>query len=55
MCLRYIKSQKTLNEILDKEKKSDTVTQINDGHDSSNKLVMAKHFNYFFTNVGETQ
>ncbi len=34
--------------------RSDTVTQINvNGHVSSDNLVIANHFNNFFTNVGE--
>jgi hypothetical protein len=48
------KTWQTLNEILGKGERTNTVQQINvNGHVSSDNLDMANHFNKFFTNVGE--
>jgi hypothetical protein len=48
------KTWQTLNEILGKNKMSDSVSQINvNGVISSDKVAIANHFNEFFTGVGE--
>jgi hypothetical protein len=48
------KTWQTLNELLGRGTKSETVSQINiNGSISSDNLEMANHFNKFFTNVGE--
>jgi hypothetical protein len=48
------KTWQTLNEILGKETKSATVSQINiNGTISSDSHMIANHFNQFFTNVGQ--
>jgi len=48
------KTWQVLNEILGKDSKSDTVSQINvNGVVSNDNLVIANHLNKFFTNVGE--
>jgi hypothetical protein len=48
------KTWQSLNEILGKETKSATVSQINiNGTVSSDNHMIANHFNQFFTNVGQ--
>jgi hypothetical protein len=48
------KTWQTLNELLGKNSKSDTVSQINvNGTISSDKIVIANRFNEFFTGIGE--
>ncbi len=48
------KTWQTLNEILGKEIKSATVSQINiNGTVSSDSHMIANHFNQFFTHVGQ--
>ncbi len=48
------KTWQTLNEILGRGVRSDTVTQINvNDHVSSDNRTIANHFNSFFTNIGK--
>jgi hypothetical protein len=48
------KTWQTLNEIMGKSSRSETVSQIRaNGGITSDNLVIANHFNQFFTNVGE--